>query len=240
MSNPSPPPPPPPDDRYVDPVNGARWRWDGRRWIPDGPVPSASPGPPPAATRNASRNRSGCLVGITFAGVVAVVFAGMGLALAITRGQDVSAVDPGSGRIEFYSSSQASGEPDSAIVEDIRSSQDVLTTRVDALEQEARAEVGEDVDLGIADFSGLWLGANGLTYSIRQFGDAAVIEEQSTFGTTAVGEGTVSGETFDFDFESFDGSFGRGTLTMSEPGFLSGTFVNDLYGQTTPATMERL
>lgn len=177
---------------------------------------------------------------MTVGTVVAALFAAAGLFAALAGGQQVRSVDPGSGRVEFYSTAGATDDQDPPDIDEIESSQGALAARVDALELQAASQADHSTSSAAADFSGLWVGANGLTYSIAQFGTAAVIEEQSPYGTTAVGEGTIVGDTFRFEFGTYDGSSGEGTLTMTGPGLLSGTFFNDFFGTSTPAVMERL
>jgi hypothetical protein len=65
------------------------------------------------------------------------------------------------------------------------------------------------------NLSGLWIGAEGLTYQIVQVGAAASITENDQFGNiTAYGEGTVAGPTFTFQFTTAAFTTGAGSLTL--------------------------
>ena len=162
----------------------------------------------------------------------------MGLVYAIGRGQEVRTISPTS--IEFYSAAGGEGPGNGPDVAAIEANQAEIDARVEQLEEAAIAEEGAIAPApDVADFSGLWLGGNGLEYRITQFGETIVIEEVSIYGTSATGEGTVVGDTATFSFIAYDGSFGRGDLRLSGSSTIDASFHNETYGVTSPATLVR-
>ncbi|MEM7326319.1 MAG: hypothetical protein AAF531_24755 [Actinomycetota bacterium] len=200
------------------------------------PQPAYQPQPPPPQAQTPQRSSPGCLGGVKWGALGAFLLAAVALAYGIGRGQDVRSVDPTSGRIEFYST----GGEDGTDIAQIEARQGELSNRLETLEQQARTGADQgSVPATTADFTGTWSGANGLTYVITQFGTMAVIEERSVYGTTATGEGTVFGDTAEFTYVAYDGSFGRALLTLVSDAEITGTFFNDTYGLSSPAFMTR-
>ncbi len=220
---------------HPDPMGqpGVLRYWDGARWtrhvaqVGGAPPAERTVAPKPPGHRVGRTIRWGTLG--TFVLVVVVV------AVAMLNGQQVSKISA-DGTIEFYSSGdRAATEPD-VVQDSIESQQDQIDERVEDLEANAQ-EVGVD-DPGLADFDGNWTGANGLTYVISQFGDAAVIEERTQYGTSAYGEGTVDGRRAVFFFTAFDGSQGEADLTLVTENRIEGSFVNYAFG-TSGAVLTR-
>lgn len=223
---------------YPDPMGqaGTQRYWDGTRWTTHVHPPAdqrASPAtepPVPAPRRRTSRVATGVRWGALGAFVLVVVV----VAVALTSGQQVKTVDPTSGKIEFYARSEAAP---AEVADEIEGQQDAVEDEVDELRDVVREE--GDPDARVADFGGTWRGANGLTYQITQFGDAAVIEELSPFGVSAYGEGTIVDDRAVFRYTAFDGSVGEADLTLVSPDRISGTFFSLTTGFGTPASMTR-
>ena len=157
------------------------------------------------------------------------------VAVALLSGQEVKKISP-SGSIEFYSrGDRAAAEPE-VVEESIAAQQNQIDAEVEQLESNAQ-EVGVD-NPGLANFDGTWIGANGLTYVISQFGDAAVIEERTEFGTSAYGEGMVDDGRAVFFFTAFDGSQGEAELFLVAENRIEGSFLNYAFGAS-PAVLTR-
>ena len=90
-----------------------------------------------------------------------------------------------------------------------------------------------------SNFSGTWRSSSGLSYTITQYDDQAVVEESSPFGLTAVGEGAVTGNAATFDYAAVDGSTGRASFRMRGASTIEASFENDSYGTSTQATLTR-
>lgn len=239
---------------YPDPwvPEGKRW-WDGSNWTSHVQPPSPPPRNPPVPPRqqherSTSRGMGrGCLGRILWGAVGAFAVAIAGLVIAVMRDQDVKSINPKTGVVEFYSTGAAGGASDSSTVSKIEASQSELSSRLDALEQQAGAgtgtTTGEPGAIGDDNFTGRWRGSNGAIYSFQQVDGEVICQEISPISddlVTAVGSGTVSGSTAVIEYEAFDGSLGVATLTVQGDGSISGTFTNETYGISTPAQMQRI
>lgn len=227
---------------YPDPVgrDGDQRYWDGQQWTqhvhpPNTPTAQPATTAAQAPAGDSRRRRTwfgqtikwGALGGFLL--IVAVVV------VAIVSGQQIDTVNPRTGEIRFYTAGEAA--PAAEVADDIEEQQEQVEARVEQLEADVRDEGRTDAN--VADFGGTWIGANGLTYVINQFGDAAVIEEQSPFGISAYGEGTVFGDVAEFQYTAYDGSVGVAELALVSPDRLSGAFHSFTYGVSTPAEMTR-
>jgi hypothetical protein len=161
--------------------------------------------------------------------VIATAFA----AIALVRGQDVARVGL-DGQIEFYSRGTSQVDENA-----VRRQQSEIEDRVSSLEQSARSESDNTgAQAGTANIAGAWAGG-GASYTIEQYGTSAVIVEQSTYGVTAYGIGSVSGTQFSFEFEAFDGTTGTGELNLINNQRLVGQFTNYAVNKTVDAILTR-
>lgn len=91
---------------------------------------------------------------------------------------------------------------------------------------EARAQQQSAPALSVPDISGYWYSNYGLTYFIQQYGNKAVMQEQSPYGLTGIAEGTVSDSSASFNFKAIDNSWGNIYLTFQGDGSMSARFEN--------------
>jgi hypothetical protein len=150
-----------------------------------------------------------------------------GLAVYAATQQGVKTVDFSHGTVSFYQvrSSQ------------IQRNQPALRVAVRQARSSAQAQATPSPSA--SDFSGTWRSSSGLTYTVAQYGDQAVVEEHSPFGLTAVGRGTVAGNTTTFDYRAVDGSTGRASFQMVDRSTIEASFESDSYGTSTRATLTR-
>lgn len=222
----------PPAGWLPDPMGqpGTLRYWDGARWTQR--VAHVGVGPAPVAAPHGRPKRRSTIKWSALAAFVLVVVV---VAFALSRGQEVKRVSA-DGSIEFYSSGdRAAAEPE-VVRESIEAQQPEVDAQVADLAAAAQQSGANDAQ--VADFGGTWIGANGLTYVISQFGDAAVIEERTAFGTSAYGEGTVRGGRAQFFFVAFDGTQGQADLTLVNESRIEGTFLNFAFGSS-PAVLTR-
>ena len=104
--------------------------------------------------------------------------------------------------------------------------------------EEAVADARESVSQSGAQttasvsIAGTWINDfAGTSYRIEQSGSAAAITEFDLFGNvTAAGQGTISGDVFDFTYQSVAGS-GSGSLTVSAGGTELSGYWQDSFGR---------
>jgi hypothetical protein len=213
---------------YPDPLGPPgqlRW-WDGSGWTSSVQSPSA-PRPGTAETRESPRRKRRT---IGWAALGAFALGVTGIFIAVVRGQDVCAVSATG--VEFC-------ERDDATLREVEEGQARIETQASELQSQAQAQDAAPTAPGTADLTGTWVGDNGFTYVIEQYGDQAVISEVAFDGMkTAVGSGTVEGSDFTFDFQAFDGSVGTGSLER-DGNTLTGSFDNILTGLSTPLVLTR-
>lgn len=150
-----------------------------------------------------------------------------GLAIYAAKHQGVKTVDFSHGTISFYQ----------VHTSQIEQKQSALRVAVQQAKSSAQAQATPSSSA--SDLSGTWQSSAGLTYTITQYGGTAVVEESSPFGLTAVGQGTVAGNTATFDYRAVDGSTGRASLQMVDASTIDASFENDTYGTSTQATLTR-
>ncbi len=155
------------------------------------------------------------------------------ITVTLASGQDLRSLDMFGAKFEF-SSATAAEKLDSDTIEE---SQPDVENQVRELE--ARAQEGSDASPAPSvDLTGTWTDSDGSEYLIQQFGSEAVFQENSPYGVTAYGIGSVSSGAFSFDYEVIDGSFGTAQLTIVDSRTLEGTFTNYL-GGSVPALLRR-
>ena len=111
---------------------------------------------------------------------------------------------------------------------------DESQSKLEAELAEANEQIADEAPAATSvDIAGEWFGeTSGASYLIEQNGTAATITELDMFGNiTAVGRGTLSGDTFSFDYDSAAGTTGFGELTLDVSNqFLNG-FWEDAFGR---------
>jgi hypothetical protein len=150
-----------------------------------------------------------------------------GLAIYAAKHQGVKTVDFSHGTISFYQ----------VHTSQIEQKQSVLRVAVQQAKSSAQAQATPSPSA--SDLSGTWHSSSGLTYTITQYGGQAVVEENSPFGLTAVGQGTVTGNTATFDYRAVDGSTGRASLQVVDGSTIDASFENDSHGTSTQAALTR-
>ncbi len=181
-----------------------------------------------AQTRPSPPRRKRRVIGWAALGAFALGVSGV--VIAVKRGQDVCEVSATG--IRFCAA-------DDDTRQQIEEGQPAIEERSSELQTQAQQQATGETAAGTADLSGTWLGDNGFTYVIEQFGDEAVITEIGFGGmTTMVGGGIVDGSLFTFDFQAVDGSFGTGSLEL-DGDTLTGSFDNAVSGLSVPAVLRR-
>jgi hypothetical protein len=212
---------------YPDPFgppNQLRW-WDGTNWssnmrTPPEVVLTSKPAEPPQRKRRV----------IGWAAIGAFALGVSGIVIAVERGQVVCEVSATG--IKFC-------ENDDNARREVAQAQPAIEEQASQLESEAQAQGTGAVAADVADITGTWLGDNGLTYVIQQFGNQATFSEIGFGGmTTATGSGFVEDSAYTFDFASFDSSGGTGRLRL-DGDTMTGSFTNLFTGITTPLTLRR-
>lgn len=127
--------------------------------------------------------------------------------------------------------------------EELQKRQIELEQRFQELEQKASQPEGSEIPQQpqSINLSGIWYGQNGLSYQISQDGDFVTIQEMNPlYGVTAVGQGSVQGESVVIDYQTASYTQGVANLTMSPEGrSLNGTFRDNYTGYTVPVTLNR-
>lgn len=102
----------------------------------------------------------------------------------------------------------------------------------DEIQERPEAVIESAIEIG-----GRWTGTSGLNYDIEQFGAAATITELDAFGNiTAVGQGTIDGDTFRFSYTTAAYTSGSGELVLSFDGSqLDGSFTD--FSGTRPVSL---
>ena len=212
---------------YPDPLgppSQLRW-WDGTNWSPSVRTPAeavltSKPPEPPRRNRRV----------IGWAAIGAFALGVSGVVIAVQRGQDVCEVSASG--IKFC-------ENDGDARREVAQAQPSIEERASQFENEAQAQGTGAIAADVVDITGAWLGDNGLTYVIQQFGNQATFSEIGFGGmTTATGSGLVDDSAYTFDFASFDGSGGTGRLRL-DGDTMSGSFSNLFTGITTPLALRR-
>lgn len=228
---------PQPPGWYQDPGRPGQLRyWTGAGWTAQvAPAPpQAPPAAPPQATVAERRRGLGCLSSVGLA-AAALVLAAVVIAIALLRGQDVKSVDA-SGKVEFYSTGGQDVKQ-----EDVQKRQSTLERELAGLKDQAQKRSGTTQPAAVSvDLTGTWQCACGGTrYAIQQYGSAIVIQEMTVYGITAIGQGTVTGQRLELQYQAYNGITGTATLDLVSPGVLQGFFRNPTYGQL-PATLTKL
>ena len=89
------------------------------------------------------------------------------------------------------------------------------------------------------DISGYWYSNNGLVYQVEQYGNGAVVQEESSYGVTAVGEGVVYNDRADFNYRAFNNSSGQAIFYFRSDGTILAEFNNATYGTSSQAILTR-
>jgi hypothetical protein len=212
---------------YPDPLgppSQLRW-WDGSAWSSEVRTPPETPLTRKPVEEPRRRRRV-----IGWAAIGAFALGVSGVVIAVQRDQDVCEVSATG--IKFC-------EHDDDARREVAAAQPALEEQANELQSQAQAQGSGAATAGAADIGGTWLGDNGLTYVIEQFGDEATFSEIGFAGMiTATGSGFVDDSVFEFDFASFDGSGGEGQLRV-DGDTMSGSFTNLFTGITTPLTLWR-
>lgn len=64
--------------------------------------------------------------------------------------------------------------------------------------------------------SGVWQTADGISYTIQQRGNMVAIQENTIYGITLVGQGTINEQGIDINYNTILGTTGALTLELSE------------------------
>jgi hypothetical protein len=91
------------------------------------------------------------------------------------------------------------------------------------------------------NLTGRWTSPNGLSYVITHDGSDVEIQEWSPiYGLTAVGEGTINGDSIAFEYETTVGTGGRGSLRVGSGGRqLNGSITDTLSGFSQAMSLQR-
>jgi hypothetical protein len=122
---------------------------------------------------------------------------------------------------------------------DIKNSQPLIRSDLSAAKGRAQAQAQSVSAPSVPNISGYWYSNSGLSYYINQYGNNAVVEEESSYGITAVGEGVVYDSQADFDFRAYNGSNGLAVFYFQSNGTIDATFENYTYGTTSNAVLTR-
>ncbi len=193
---------------------------------PPPPHPDRRPGgpphvPPPQPAGRKPYDLKRTMGRIAWLSAIVVLSLGV-LAFVTGRGFSLSA---GEGGPKVEVDAPLAGQ---ASQDQISDSQGDLT---DELEQASDA-IADDTSIADVDISGSWFGlSSGGTYVIEQVGNAATITEVDGFGNiTAVGQGTLAGAVFDFEYVSAAGTSGVGRLQLNSAGALEGFWEDPVFG----------
>lgn len=204
---------------YPDPRKPRRWYryWDGYQWT------DHTQAPPPGKSRRVRFRHVAIGTVITTGLVVFVVMWAI-----LHNHQQIQSVSK-DGTITFYDTSQ------------IQDQQSNAQQQLHDLQQQAQASGAASPAQPGVDIAGNWIGSNGLTYVIEQYGGAVVVQEYcSCGGITAVGEGGFDGTVADVRYRAVDGSTGAAEFTLTSPDSLVGQFHNDTSGTTSgPVALSR-
>jgi hypothetical protein len=123
-----------------------------------------------------------------------------------------------------------------------------LASRQESLERELaelRREQKENpqsraVKSQVNNIAGAWEG-DGSLYQFYQNGTSVTMEETTPgYGQTAIGEGTINGQTVTITVQTALGSQGTLNVTLSADGRqMSGTYSDTTFGTTSPYTLKR-
>ena len=176
--------------------------WDGKQWTTQ-----------VRRARDARRSRK-VLFPLTFAAFLLAVVV---VAITMTR-SDVESVAIGPASITFSPHAVQSGQPD--MQARLRSAQ-------------ATAESQGSGQVVAADLNGDWVPVAGGGYSWRiyQYGGEVVVEEQTAYGITGVGQGSFDGSTAVIGYRAVNGMTGQAQLQLVDPTTLRGNLVNFTTGR---------
>jgi hypothetical protein len=176
------------------------------------------------------RSRRNVKRGFAWGTLGAFAIAVVTIAVALSSGNSPSEVEFPGATVKFV------GPADAPTT--IRQQQDELEQIAEEAEVHARAEPEAAIAAPI-DLSGWWDGHNGASYEIGQFGSALVIHEVTTYGITAIGQGSVRMDLVVFDYVAADGSEGVGSFVIEDNSTLMGTFENFTHQSQESATLTR-
>ena len=117
--------------------------------------------------------------------------------------------------------------------------------RIQAEVSAARANVQQNVQqqagpaASVPNISGYWYSNSGLVYQVEQYGNGAVVQEESSYGVTAVGEGLVFDDHADFNYRAFNNSSGQAIFSFRSDGTILAEFNNTTYGTSSQAILTR-
>jgi hypothetical protein len=157
--------------------------------------------------------------------LVFVVLAGIGIYAAVHQG--VSSINFKQGTISFQPLHPSS----------IKNNQSALQSELSQARANAQAQAAPAPS--VLNIAGYWHSSSGYTYDIEQYGANVVIQEETPYGITAVGEGQVSGSEADFDYRAYDGSTGEAIFAIESSTTIDATFENYSYGTTSQAILTR-
>jgi len=144
-------------------------------------------------------------------------------------------IEPGKTTVRFIKP----GELSSRVSEESQTVQALFENRLAKLEKDAqqRSETVQP-SAETANLNGSWLGANGLTYVIRQYADRAVMQEVYNGQITGTGWGQVRGNNVTFESEAANGVQSRWDLQLVQADTLQGT-ITFSNGMTSGAQLQR-
>jgi len=101
--------------------------------------------------------------------------------------------------------------------------------------------VSEETSVRKFDINGTWQAAGGISYVVRQNGDAVTIQEVSPiYGITAAGEGVIKQQDITVSYVTALYTTGRGILRVSDDGHqITGMFTDLSTGVSIPAALFR-
>ncbi|MBI5056724.1 MAG: hypothetical protein HZB61_08930 [Nitrospirae bacterium] len=93
----------------------------------------------------------------------------------------------------------------------------------------------------LSNISGIWQAAGGISYTIQQSGNMIALQEMNVvYGVTAVGQGSLSGQSVNVAYNTIVGTTGRLILEISKDGRqLTGSYSDAVTGISGPVTLYR-
>jgi hypothetical protein len=183
--------------------------------------------PPQQSPASQPKPKSGKRRRIAWGGGAFILLVLAGIAIYAAVHQGVKTINFKQGTISFQTVHPAS----------IKNSQPLIKSELS--QARARAQQQPAPAQSVPDIAGYWDSSSGLTYYIEQYGNNAVVQEQSAYGITAVGEGVVYDTRANFDFRTFNGSVGQAVFYFEASDTIDAYFENYTYGTSSQAVLTR-